>query len=241
MKETSRRRFMTGLGAAAVAAGGGIAGAEPQAGGGSRSTAAASVFRPARHPKDDWLDQLPGRHRIFIDAVTPHGAGEAALFAANLYDANESAYGLKDNDQAIVICMRHFATPFAYSDAFWAKHGKFASEMLRSIDPDLEILDPKTKQPALRNLYQVTDVDPMSLPNFGNTLDSLIKRGTRIAICDAATHFIAGQAAKAMNGDADAIYKELVASAVPSSTFVAAGVVAVNRSQERGYTLIYAG
>jgi len=37
----------------------------------------------------------------------------------------------------------------------------------------------------------------------------------------------------------DAIYKELVASILPGSRMVSAGVVAVTRAQEYGYSLIY--
>jgi hypothetical protein len=241
MQRTTRRRFMSGLGAAAaVTAGGGGVLAAAQGGAGAARRRAAP-FRAARHAQDDWLDAIPGDHRMIIDAVTPHGAGEAILFAANLYEANQSGYGLKDKDLAIVICMRHFATPFAYSDAFWAKRGPMAAGMLKSLAPGVDVIDPGTKQPPVRNVYEATDFDPMALPNFGNTLDSVLKRGTELAVCDAATHFLAGQIAKATGADADAVHKELVDSAVPGSHFVAAGVVAINRAQERGYTLIYAG
>jgi intracellular sulfur oxidation DsrE/DsrF family protein len=80
----------------------------------------------------------------------------------------------------------------------------------------------------------------MALRNFGTTIDALAKRGTRFAICDAATHFVAGQLA-GQGGNADAIYKEFTANTIPNSRFVPAGVVGVTRAQEHGYALIYAG
>jgi hypothetical protein len=43
------------------------------------------------------------------------------------------------------------------------------------------------------------------------------------------------------NTTADAMVKEFTARALPNSHFVAAGVVGINRAQEHGYTLIYAG
>jgi hypothetical protein len=55
-----------------------------------------------------------------------------------------------------------------------------------------------------------------------------------------ATHFFAGELAKTAGGSAEAIYKELAANTIPNSHMVAAGVVAVNRAQERGYTLLTA-
>ncbi len=42
-------------------------------------------------------------------------------------------------------------------------------------------------------------------------------------------------------GDADAIYKEMTASVIGNAHFVAAGIIAVNRAQERGYSSRTAG
>src|SRR6185503_18270632 len=60
------------------------------------------------------------------------------------------------------------------------------------------------------------------------------------SVCDMATHFISGQVASAVKGDADALYKEFASNLIPNSHLVAAGVVAVNRAQEYGYTLFTA-
>jgi len=184
-----------------------------------------------RHPEDAWLDQAAGaKHRIVIDAPTTHGAAEAVLFANNLYEQTKAAYKGTEKDLAIVIVLRHFGTPFGYNDTIWAKYGKAMGTLL-------EYNDPKTKQPPTTNLLNSKEYG-MQLPNFGNTLDQVQKLGTRFAICDAATHFIASQLA-ANGGNADAIYKELVANIIPGSRMVSAGVVGVTRAQEYGYSLIY--
>jgi len=220
-----RRSFVAGLGsaAAAFAVGSGTTSAQTPAG----------RFTPARHQQDAWLDAIAGKHRTFIDAATPRGAGEAALYANNLYESNKTGYSLPEKDVVVVACYRHFATPFAYNDAMWKKYGKQISMMI-------EFTDPKTKQAPSTNLLN-SGAYGMALPNLGSTIDSVVKRGTRFAVCDMATHFFAGEAAKTAGESADAVYKEFVASALPNSHFVAAGVVGVNRAQERGYTLIYAG
>src|SRR3954462_4889223 len=223
-RTSPRRTFLTSLGATVVGVGAASAGV--------RAQAPAGRFQAARHAQDDWMDTLPGKHRTIIDGVTATGAGEAVLFANNLFEANKNGYAIAERDVAIIVCMRHFATPFAFTDAIWSKYGKAMGELL-------QFTDPKTKQPPSSNLYNAAAYG-MSLPNLGNTLDSLIKRGAHFAICDMATHFIAAQLAGS-SGNGDAIYKELAASTIPNSHFVAAGVVAVNRAQERGYTLIYAG
>ena len=219
----SRRSMLVGLGAAAAASAVAVRNAGAQT--------AGAAFRATRHPEDSWLDAAPGaKHRIIIDAPTAHGAGEAVLFANNLYEQTKAAYKGSEKDLAIVIVLRHFGTPFGYNDAFWAKYGK-------PIGTLLEFNDPKTKQPPSVNVFN-SEAYGMELPNFGNTLNKVQKLGTRFAICDMATHFLASQLAGS-GGNADAVYKELVASILPGSRMVSAGVVAVTRAQEYGYSLIY--
>jgi len=218
----ARRSFVSGLGAtvAAFAAGSGIA----------RAQTPATRFQPARHAQDAWLDAVPGKHRTFIDAATTRGAAEAMLYANNLYESNKTGYSLAEGDIVVVACLRHFATAFAFNNTIWAKYGKLMSTML-------EFTDPKTKEAPSTNLLFSADYG-MALPNLGNTIDSVVKRGTRFAVCDMATHFFAAQVAMMSNQGPDAVYKELVANTIPNSHMVAAGVLAVNRAQEYGYTLL---
>jgi hypothetical protein len=223
-QKRARRSLISSLGAAAV----GVAfGSKSLA---AQTTAAGGRFQPARHQQDGWLDAVAGKHRTFIDASTPRGAGEAILYANNLYEANKAGYSLGEPDIVVVACMRHFATPFAYNDAIWKKYGQTLGMMI-------EFTDPKTKQAPATNLLN-SGAYGMALPNLGNTIDSVVKRGTRFAVCDMATHFFATQLAMATKANGDAVYKELVANLVPNSHMVAAGVVAVNRAQEYGFTLL---
>jgi len=200
---------------------------------GTRSASAqtpAARFQAASHPEDAWLDAVPGKHRTYIDASTANGAGEAILYANNLYVANKSGYALPESDIVVVVGLRHFATVFAFTDAIWAKYGKLMSA-------PLSFTDPKTKQAPSSNLLTAADYG-MTLPNLGNTIQSVVSRGTRFAVCDMATHFFASQIAASTGGTADAVYKEFTANLIPNSHLMAAGVVAVNRAQERGYTLL---
>jgi len=222
---SGRRAFIAGVGATVTAIG--VGGVEVSA------QSSGAPFRATRHAGDDWMDKMIGRHRMVIDGVTANGAGDAVLFANNLYVANQSAYNLNDADLSVIVVMRHFATPFAFTDAMWAKYGKAMSGMLN-------FKDPKTKEAPSTNLFN-SPAYGLTLPNLGNTIDALIKRGTQFAVCDMAMHFAATQLAAGGAGEADAIYKDFAANLIPNSHIVPAGVVAVNRAQERGYTLIYAG
>src|SRR5262245_59400332 len=102
-----RRSFLSALGAA-------IAVRPP--GPAAQSTIAAS-WQPARHSEDDWLDKIPGKHRLVFDTTAAEGFGSALLFGNNFLEANKNAYGLEYSDVAVVIVLRHNSTPFAFNDA----------------------------------------------------------------------------------------------------------------------------
>jgi intracellular sulfur oxidation DsrE/DsrF family protein len=79
------------------------------------------------------------------------------------------------------------------------------------------------------------------MTNNGVTASSLASRGARFAVCDMATNRIAGMIAAAVKSTQPEIYKELVANLLPNGQMVAAGVVAISRAQERGYSMLSAG
>jgi hypothetical protein len=56
-----------------------------------------------------------------------------------------------------------------------------------------------------------------------------------------ATTFFAGTLARATGGSAEAVHAELVANRIGNAHMVSAGIVAVNRAQERGYSFAYVG
>src|SRR5215217_6428361 len=227
---TERRSFLARLGAAAAAFGFGSAHAFAQRPSAAQDPAPApraaatpdARWQPARHEKDDWLDGLPGKHRLFFDAVSPEGAAAAVQFTGNFFSANKSAYGLEQSELAVVICLRHRATQFAFTDAIWAKYGAFLSEAEK-------FTDPKTGQAPTGNLYK-------------RGLDAHVARGVHFAVCDLSTRRLAGFIARKIeNGSTDAIYKELTTNALGNAHFVAAGILAVNRAQERGYSIASVG
>ena len=223
-----RRTFLSRAGIAVAAVG--ASAASPPTG---AQAAAAPRWQPALHPIDDWLERPKAKHRFVVDSTTPDAAGAALLYAGNYFAANKNGYNIDAADLAVVIVFRHFSTPFAYTDAIWSKYGVQLSEAL-------SFTDPKSKQAPGTNLYDSADYG-LALPNFGTTVSSLVQQGAHFAVCDMATHFIAGLLAGKTKADADGIYRELISNFYPNSHLVPAGIVAVNRAQERGYSFAYAG
>jgi intracellular sulfur oxidation DsrE/DsrF family protein len=205
-------RFNAGAAALAALAAGGIAKAQEKA--------PAAPFQPARHAQDDWMDQIPGKHRMVIDTTSEAGFRDALLFAGNFMDVNRSEYGLQNQDLAVIIVARHLSTAYAYNSDMWAKYGPSFAERARSGDD-------QAKAPPKMN------------PNTG-MLISLSNQGVHFAVCAVATRAVAGMAARAAGGTADAVNTELIANLVPNGRIVPAGIVAVSRAQERGYTVVKA-
>jgi len=220
---TDRRSFLTQLGAGVTAAG--VVGRVELANAQSSSTS----FKPAKHAQDDWMDKLPGKHRMVFDTTTPGAFGAALLYANNFANASKDGYGLGEQDNAMIIIARHFSTPFAYNDAMWAKYGKL-------FPPFAALDDPKTKTRPSVNLFAVVP-GSADLPSLGTTIPDVLKKGTHFAVCQMATTFFAGMLAQGSGSTQDAVFKELTSNLIPNAHMAAAGIVAVNRAQEHGFTL----
>jgi intracellular sulfur oxidation DsrE/DsrF family protein len=218
--EIGRRGFLTRLTASWTLLGtASLAACSP-----SQSSAAAA-------PPDDleqWLGTFKGANKCIYDCVAGPGAADGILFARNLLALSNEKLGTTDADMSIIVSFRHFATPFGYNDAMWAKYPQLAGL--------LKFDDPATKKPAARNVWlhdQVEGFPDASLPG-------LLARGVQFTVCGAATTFIAGAIAGS-SGDAKAIETELASNLVPGARIVPAGVVVVQRAQKGGFAYTFAG
>jgi len=228
-KVQDRRRFLTGVGVVATTAALANSASAQQ----HNDHEMHHGFAPARHDEDAWMDDKQGIHRVFLDSSTGNGGITALNYANNLMFAHEGDYeGGKETDYAIIVCFRHASTAFGYNDAMWAKYGEIFSRVTRFNNRET---DSAWKQ------------NPLMIPgtNFasrGNTIQSLPERGdVSFAICSKATMSMSQNLARTLGGDADAYFAELTANNVPNSRYVPAGVIAATRSQEYGFSYLYAG
>jgi intracellular sulfur oxidation DsrE/DsrF family protein len=221
----ARRWFLGRLGIGAGLVGATLAGSPAAV-----AQGAGSSWKPARHPQDDWFEAIPGKHRFVFDTTSPEGMQMALQFCANYFNANNQAYELKDDDLAVVIVARHKSTSFAYNDSMWAKYGQ-------QLSAQSGFVDPKTNKPPSMNLYETAD---RGVVQDGRALNDLIKRGVQFAVCQTSSRGISGAIARAAGGDADKILQEISANLIANARIVPAGILAVNRAQERGYSFVYA-
>jgi intracellular sulfur oxidation DsrE/DsrF family protein len=171
------------------------------------------------HEQDRWLDALTGMHRQVYDIVTPAGTIGIA-FARNFLTANAEGYGLTDTDSSVVVSFRHRAVYYAFGDAMWEKF-KFGE----SVQPEGGA---QNKNPATRN-------SELSL------ITTLQSRGVVFTVCGMALRRRAREAAQRAGTPPEAMLEQWRAGLIPGVVEVAAGVIAVNRAQERGFTYVYAG
>lgn len=215
-----RRSFLSRVSAAAAAFGAGLG---AQATSAHAQPAANGPWQSTKHTQDDWLDTIPGQHRLIFDATTAEGLERSMNYTRNYLQASENTYGLKSGDLAVVIIARHLATVFAYDDAMWAKY---------PLAQTINFTDRRTKEAPSTNVYRT---------GRDYSLDTLAKAGVHFAVCEMATRVFAESLARRVSGEADAIHKDLMSHLIPNSHPVAAGIVTVNRGQERGYTLAHGG
>lgn len=210
---TRRDALLTGLAAASLPD---LAGAQP--------APARPRFVPATESKDAWLDEVPGKHRIVLDVTTSKGMPDGIRFAGNLFNGHKSGYGVDETDIVQVLCLRHYAMPYALTDAVWSVHGPALAKIL-------SYTDPRGGPPPTANPF-----------NSGERrqLADLTARGVRFMVCETAarsfSRSLAGQ-----GGDADAMFKLFSDNLIPQARYVSAGVVGVTHAQERGYSLLFVG
>ena len=126
MNETSRRDFLTTLGALAGTA--------------VIPTAIESQPVPQGGGWDmSWLDRLTGKHRQVFDFTNP----QMLQVPRNWLDAHEVVYGLKHSDLSAVVGIGGPSFPVNATDAMYEKY---------PIGTEWKITDPTTGKPAILGL-----------------------------------------------------------------------------------------
>ena len=223
---THRRGFLGRLAAGAAAIGlGGLA------------APAGAVAQPTRAGRDvaanpefeAWLNKITGKHKMIFDVPEPNDGFVFAWARVFLNTTNEN-YGTTDAENSAVIVLRHAGIPFAMESAMWAKY---------KLGEQFKITDAATKGPSVR--HPLIHLKPGDAPIPGMGTDELLAKGVLVGVCNIALTFYSMHLASAMGMQAEAIKKDWVANLLPGVQVVPSGVIAVNRSQEKGCAYCFAG
>jgi intracellular sulfur oxidation DsrE/DsrF family protein len=219
-----RRGFLGRLSAAVAAF---SAGAVLPAAAAAQSRTDAPASDDEVHALDKWITAMPGKHKLVLDVVTPEHVAEVA-YARNFLTGSTTDYGLGDGDHAVIVVLRHTATPWGYNDAVWAKYG---------VGERINVKAPRSEDFATRNpLFKTAD-------GRDGMLAQLAARGVHFAMCGLSTTRYSQEWARALGGGVtpQQVREDLVANLLPNGHVMPAGVVACQRAQELGFAYLYVG
>src|SRR5690349_18911540 len=108
-QKQSRRAMLAGFGA--IAAAGALS---PRTASAQASSPAAAPFTPTLHAEDAWMSAASGQHRVVVDITSAEGVPDGLRFAGNLLTAHKSGYNIDESEVAVIVCLRHGATPYGY-------------------------------------------------------------------------------------------------------------------------------
>ncbi|HWP03662.1 MAG TPA: hypothetical protein VNL96_09410 [Gemmatimonadaceae bacterium] len=181
---------------------------------------------------DEWLRRLHGSYRQYFDAVTFNDAFPL-YYAFNWWQTMKATYKLDNTDLCAVIGLRHLAIAPAFNDSIWQKY---------RLGELLKINDPKTNAPAMRNFTNSEAQGDLRFP--GSSIGQQVANGAVVLVCNLATVFGSGMAAKAagLSVTPEQAYAEWKANLLPGCYLVPSGVLAMHRAQKNGgCTYCFAG
>lgn len=200
-----RRNFFGGLfGALALGAAGLV----------STRSRAQTAAAPSDGP--DWPGMLKGRHRQVVDAYEVN-SGFPLAFAYTFLAPNAPG------SATAVVILRHGAFPIALNSAMWDKY---------KIGQSLNIIDPETKAPAVKNPYLQPKAGVLLVDDMA--VDRLLANGTVFGACNVALAVLSKRLAGNAGVSADEAAKEWAANVIPGITVIPSGTWGLNRAQEAG-------
>jgi hypothetical protein len=190
----------------------------------AQSSAAQGVSQTPNRPQGNWdlswLDQLKGGHKQLYDLGSHDLASDPRplRFARNFLDTFRDVYRLEFPDINTAVGISGPAFPMNASDRLWAKYrlGEWS-----------KIVDPMTKQPAVRNIF-------LDGPDI--SVKAMQARGTVFWQCNVALGVVAQQLAGARQMPVEEVRADLVAGLNPGVRLVPSHVMALALVQERGFT-----
>lgn len=169
-----------------------------------------------------WMDELKGQHKQVFDMADADPAGQPPplRLPRNYLDTFRDVYKLDFTEVRTVVGISGHALPVNASDRLWEKY---------ALGERSKIIDPVTKQPAVRNIY----LDDNTLG-----VKALQARGTIFWQCNIALSGLAQQLAQARQLSVAEVRADLIAGLNPGVRLVPSHVMALGLVQERGLTYV---
>lgn len=195
------------------------------------SDASAADVSSEPSPDESWLRALTGKHKTAFD-VDAHKNGNALAQAKSFLDAWKAEYQLEPPTVNLVMAVRGTGIPIVLNDALWARY---------RIGEQYGIVDPVTKEPAVRNPFIAANVQPRGLVTREQTVEALQARRVTFLVC---RNTIAGATKRLVAagfGTTEQVRGSIDGGIVPGVIVVPAMVIAFTQMQEHGVAYVYAG
>ncbi|HKI95522.1 MAG TPA: hypothetical protein VJ992_09550 [Gemmatimonadales bacterium] len=185
--------------------------------------------RVAREPWDDsWVGRITGWHKQVFDA--PEVAEGTVLHQARVFmQGYTDVYGTSDADTTAVLVIRHKAIPIALDDAMWEHY---------ELGKKVKVKDPATGKDAKCNPFLNANdpgTDKNSLIWSDGGLDTLVKRGAVVLVCNLALNaFASAVIQKKDKVDHAEAMTRAKAGLLPGTVLVPSGIFGVARAEEAG-------
>jgi len=186
-----------------------------------RQPAGQTAARRANEFDMAWLNQVKGRHKQLYDL----GGHELSVdprplrFTRNFLDTFRDVDHLEYPDINTAVGISGPAFPMNASDRLWAKY---------KLGERSKIIDPMTKQPAVRNIFYDDGSDI--------SVKAIQARGTLFWQCNVALGNVAQQLATAFQMPLADVRADLVAGLNPGVRLMPSHVMALALAQEKGFT-----
>jgi hypothetical protein len=211
MRDVSgRRSFFTAL--ASVA---GLAALRP-------GDAAAQAAPPSAGPFDmAWLEQMKGKHKQLYDlgGISLAEEPRPLRFCRNFLDTFRDVYKLEHPGVNTAVGISGPAFPMNATDRLWEKY---------KLGERAKIMDPKTKQPSVRNIFYDDGSDI--------SVKAIQARGTIFWQCNVALGGVAQQLADQFKMPFAEVRADLIAGLNPGVKLMPSHVMALALAQEKGFT-----
>ncbi len=183
-------------------------------------TSAQTPAPPAAGQWDlTWFDAFKGRHKQVYDYGTWDLSEDTRplRYVKNYLDTYRDVFALQSPDVNTAVGVSR-AIAINLSDAMWQKY---------KIGERYKIVDPATKQPAVRNIF---------LSDGDLSVKAMQARGTAFWQCNVALGLVAQQLAQAAGMPVADVRADLVAGLNPGVHLVPSHVMAIGIAQEHGFT-----
>lgn len=178
-----------------------------------------------------WVQRIESATDKAVFDASAMGDGTVLDLATRYLDNCDAVYGAAARKGLVVLNARTRAIAFALNDGAWQKFGLADRYQVKERNTQV----PGLPVPATHNPF--LEIPANAYPGTGS-INSLVKRGAIVLVCDFALGHLATGLAEKAGQPAEEVHKQLLASFVPGAFAVPSGIFGLAKAQNAGCGLV---